>query len=96
MFDVDSALAEAQRQFHKSGYEGTKMSDVCEALGITQTSLYAVHKNKAELYGSVVDRYVNVTATFIGQALTTAEQNAILPIDFRNSTTIILTERQEP
>ncbi|WP_119168126.1 TetR/AcrR family transcriptional regulator [Algihabitans albus] len=72
-FDLDVALAEAQRQFHQDGYEGAKLGEICAALGITQTSLYAAYGNKIGLYRSVVDRYAHTSVSFIGDALESAK-----------------------
>jgi len=75
-FDLDVALAEAQGQFHVGGYEGAKLGEICAALGITQTSLYAAYGSKLGLYGQVVERYAATTAMFIAQALDRADTPA--------------------
>ncbi len=68
-FDLEAALAVAQAQFHQNGYEGAKLADICAALGITQTSLYAAYGNKIDLYRSVVDRYARLSGSFVAEAL---------------------------
>lgn len=72
-FDLDHALGEAQRRFHLDGYEGVRMSDICHALGITQTSLYAAFGSKIELYARVVERYAQTDARFVSKALEAAQ-----------------------
>lgn len=79
-FDLDVALAEAQRQFHTEGYEGAKLGGICAALGITQTSLYAAYGSKLGLYEQVVARYARTTAAFIAEAL----ERATTPLDVRS------------
>ncbi|RJF69985.1 TetR/AcrR family transcriptional regulator [Rhodopseudomonas palustris] len=58
-FDVDSALDLALHVFWRKGYEGTSMSDLTEAMGITKPSLYAAFGNKEDLFRKALDRYVD-------------------------------------
>jgi AcrR family transcriptional regulator len=43
--------------FWRKGYEGTSLSDLTQALGITRPSLYAAFGNKEALFLRVLDRY---------------------------------------
>src|SRR5262245_17160693 len=43
--------------FWRKGYEGTSLSDLTGALGITRPSLYAAFGNKEALFRTVLDRY---------------------------------------
>ncbi|WP_062207537.1 TetR/AcrR family transcriptional regulator [Aureimonas sp. AU12] len=56
-FDVDRALDQALDVFWRHGYEGTSLSDLTEAMGVTRPSLYAAFGNKEELFRKVLDRY---------------------------------------
>ncbi len=56
-FDMDQAIERALELFWRRGYEGTSMSDLTEALGITRASLYAAFGNKEGLFQRVMDRY---------------------------------------
>jgi AcrR family transcriptional regulator len=56
-FDVDQAVERALELFWRRGYEGTSMSDLTKALGITRASLYAAFGNKEGLFQRVMDRY---------------------------------------
>src|SRR5262245_45838629 len=56
-FDIDHAVERALGLFWHRGYEGTSMSDLTEALGITRASLYAAFGNKEGLFQRVMDRY---------------------------------------
>lgn len=56
-FDADEALDCALNLFWKKGYEGTSLSDLTVAMGITRPSLYATFGNKEELFRKALDRY---------------------------------------
>jgi len=56
-FDADKALDRALDVFWRRGYEGTSLSDLTEAMGVTRPSLYAAFGNKEELFRKVLDRY---------------------------------------
>lgn len=56
-FDLDQAVERALAVFWRRGYEGTSMSDLTAALGITRASLYAAFGSKEGLFQRVMDRY---------------------------------------
>jgi AcrR family transcriptional regulator len=56
-FDEDEALLAALRLFWEKGYEGTSLSDLMKAMGLTKSSLYKAFGNKETLFWRVVDRY---------------------------------------
>jgi AcrR family transcriptional regulator len=56
-FDIDQAVERALGLFWRRGYEGTSISDLTEALGITRASLYAAFGNKEGLFERVMDLY---------------------------------------
>ena len=56
-FDIDQAVASAQRLFHARGYDAVGISDITQALGINPPSFYAAFGSKAELYGRILVRY---------------------------------------
>lgn len=56
-FDVDEALNKALMAFWRRGFEGTSLTDLTEAMGISRPSLYAAFGNKEELYRRALDRY---------------------------------------
>jgi TetR/AcrR family transcriptional repressor for divergent bdcA len=58
-FDVDEAVAIAQRLFHSRGYEAVSVLDVTSALGINTPSFYSAFGSKAGLYEQVIIRYAN-------------------------------------
>lgn len=68
-FDVDIALDRAMRVFWKHGYEGTSLSDLTEAMGITRTSMYAAFGNKEELFLKALQQYTDGPASYAAGAL---------------------------
>jgi AcrR family transcriptional regulator len=68
-FDPDVALDRALEVFWRQGYEGTALSDLTAAMGINRPSLYAAFGNKEELFGKVLDRYVDGPAAYAAAAL---------------------------
>lgn len=57
-FDKELVLGKALQVFWERGYEGTSLSDLTEAMGISRPSLYAAFGNKEELFKLALDRYV--------------------------------------
>lgn len=68
-FCVDHALAQALRVFWEKGYEGTSLTDLTEAMGITRPSLYAAFGNKEALFRKALDLYEHEKMSYIGEAL---------------------------
>ncbi|WP_192183249.1 TetR family transcriptional regulator [Mesorhizobium amorphae] len=68
-FDRDAALAAAGQLFRERGYEGTSISDLTEAMGITPQSLYAAYRSKADLYREALLDYRADAGAFTGQIL---------------------------
>ena len=68
-FCVDEALAQALRVFWTKGYEGTSLTDLTEAMGISRPSLYAAFGNKEELFRKALDLYEREKMEYIGRAL---------------------------
>ncbi|HMH35803.1 MAG TPA: helix-turn-helix domain-containing protein, partial [Streptosporangiaceae bacterium] len=68
-FDVDEALDRALEVFWRQGYEGTALSDLTAAMGISRPSLYATFGNKEALFRKVLDRYADGPAAYAARAL---------------------------
>lgn len=68
-FCLDAALAAALRVFWSKGYEGTSMTDLTEAMGITRPSLYAAFGNKEALFRKALDLYECEKLDYVGKAL---------------------------
>jgi AcrR family transcriptional regulator len=69
--------------FWRKGYEGTSLSDLTTALGITRPSLYAAFGNKEELFRRVLRRYEVKVVTYRPRALSapTAREVARLVLE---------------
>lgn len=68
-FCVDRALGLALQVFWRQGFEGTSISDLTEAMGITRPSLYATYGNKEELFRKALDLYDEAYMGFKYEAL---------------------------
>jgi AcrR family transcriptional regulator len=68
-FCVEQALAAALGVFWTKGYEGTSLSDLTEAMGITRPSLYAAFGNKEELFRKALDLYEREKLAYVQEAL---------------------------
>src|SRR5262245_25217250 len=68
-FCVDHALAQALRVFWEKGYDGTSLTDLTDAMGITRPSLYAAFGNKESLFCKALDLYEREKLDYIGKAL---------------------------
>ncbi|MEU8275458.1 TetR/AcrR family transcriptional regulator [Microbispora bryophytorum] len=68
-FDSDAALDGAMEVFWRQGYEGTGISDLLKAMGISNApSLYNAFGNKEQLFRKVLDRYADGPARYIREA----------------------------
>jgi len=56
-FSPDAALECAMELFWSKGYEATSLDDLCEATGLSRSSLYATFGSKRDLLLQTVDRY---------------------------------------
>ena len=68
-FDVDTALSAALRVFWTKGYEGSSLTDLTGAMGITRPSLYAAFGNKESLFRKALDLYEREKLAYVGEAL---------------------------
>ncbi|OYW29439.1 MAG: TetR family transcriptional regulator [Caulobacter sp. 12-67-6] len=77
-FDRDAALHQAMLLFWRYGYEGTSLSDLTAAMGVTAPSIYAAFGDKRRLFLEAVDRYLSgpVTAKSIIAGAATAREAA--------------------
>lgn len=68
-FDPDVALDRAMRAFWAKGYEATSLDDLCEATGLSRSSLYSAFGDKHALLLRTLDRYEEISAARIAEAL---------------------------
>jgi AcrR family transcriptional regulator len=59
-FDAEEALDKALMAFWRRGFEGTSLSDLTKAMGISRPSLYAAFGNKETLFRLALDRYAEL------------------------------------
>lgn len=55
--------------FWRQGYEGTSLTDLTEAMGISRPSMYAAFGNKEQLFLKALDAYSNGPASYATRAL---------------------------
>ncbi|QSX31008.1 TetR/AcrR family transcriptional regulator [Shewanella cyperi] len=58
-FDMEEALAKALELFWRKGYEGTSLTDLTQAMGISKPSLYCAFGNKEQLFLKATELYEN-------------------------------------
>ena len=56
-FDADRALESAMEVFWVKGYEATSLDDLCEATGLSRSSLYGAFGDKRDLLLRSLERY---------------------------------------
>ena len=77
-FDPDEALDTALQVFRRKGYEGTSISDLTDAMGITRPSLYAAFGNKEDLFRKTLDLYERQHLCFAHEALKTSTAREVV------------------
>ncbi|MDB6142172.1 MAG: TetR family transcriptional regulator [Pseudomonas sp.] len=71
-FDEDQVLEQALLAFWRNGYEGTSLTVLLAATGLTKSSLYGAFVNKETLFRKVLERYHQRYLSFRAEAM--AEQ----------------------
>lgn len=84
-FDTDEALVEALRLFWSKGFEGTSLSDLTEAMGITRPSLYAAFGNKEALFRKALDLYEREKLAYVNEALAAPSARQVAECMLRGS-----------
>ncbi|MFJ6017645.1 TetR/AcrR family transcriptional regulator [Streptomyces sp. NPDC092952] len=68
-YDPEAALNAAMLNFWTQGYEGTAMSDLTAAMGMSAPSIYAAFGDKETLFRKAVERYMAGPGSYLGAAL---------------------------
>ena len=68
-FDADIALDRALELFWSKGYEASSLDELCDATGLSRSSLYATFGSKRNLLLRTVDRYFERRTPRIAEAL---------------------------
>ena len=82
---MEEALAKALRVFWSKGYEGTSMTDLTDAMGITRPSLYAAFGNKESLFRKALDLYEREKMDYVGKALAQPTARGVAEVLLRGS-----------
>src|SRR5260370_18880002 len=68
-FDENQAIDAAMRVFWKKSYEGTTMTDLTNATGLSRSSIHAAFGSKQGLFLKAVERYKSRQMGYIPSAL---------------------------
>jgi AcrR family transcriptional regulator len=77
-FDLNRALDRALYVFWRNGYEGTSLSELTKAMGISRPSLYAAFGDKGALFRKVLERYRDGPAAYTQDALNEKTARAVI------------------
>ena len=93
-FCVDQALAQALRVFWEKGYDGTSLTDLTDAMGITRPSLYAAFGNKESLFRKALDLYEREKLDYIGKALAQPTARGVAEVMLRGSVDNVMSSNE--
>lgn len=68
-FDEDQAVDAAMRVFWEKSFEGTTMTDLTDATGLSRSSIHAAFGSKEGLFLKAVERYKSGPMRYIPKAL---------------------------
>jgi len=68
-FDEDQAIDAAMRVFWEKSFEGTTMTDLTDATGLSRSSIHAAFGSKEGLFLKAVERYRSEQMRYIPKAL---------------------------
>jgi AcrR family transcriptional regulator len=94
-FCIEGALAAALRVFWTKGYEGTSLTDLTDAMGITRPSLYAAFGNKESLFRKALDLYQREKLEYVGRALAEPTARRVAEVLLRGAV-VNATSPEEP
>jgi AcrR family transcriptional regulator len=82
------------RVFWEKGYDGTSLTDLTEAMGITRPSLYAAFGNKESLFRKALDLYEREKLDYIGRALEQPTARGVAETMLRGSVDNVMSSDQ--
>jgi AcrR family transcriptional regulator len=94
-FDRDAALDKAMHLFWQQGYEGTSLSELTEAMGISPPSLYAAFGDKKQLFFAAIERYMSTSGSSLDDIRNAPTAREAVECMLRNSA-ISQTQRGRP
>lgn len=95
-FDKGAALEAAMLLFWGRGYEGTSMSDLTQAMGLSPSSIYAAFGDKHALFQLAVTRYMEMRAQYAGKALEEPTLEKVVRALFDNTVAFLTTPGHPP
>jgi AcrR family transcriptional regulator len=76
-FDEEQVVKAACREFWAKGFDGTSTADLCQATGLTRSSLYNTFHSKEHLFRRALSYYVTTMTARQGSALDSTEGNGL-------------------
>lgn len=68
-FDTERALDAAVEVFWRHGFEGASLADLAAAMGVNKPSIYAAFGDKAQLFQTALQRYIERNMGYVIDAL---------------------------
>src|SRR5882724_13552824 len=93
-FDPNKALDRAMRLFWRKGYEGTSLSDLTKAMGISRPSLYAAFGDKEALFRKALERYAEGPACHVRESVNEATARKVVARLFADTIELIAGTRK--
>jgi AcrR family transcriptional regulator len=95
-FDEDAALEAAMLLFWERGYEGTSMSDLTRAMGLSPSSIYAAFSDKQALFSLAIKRHMDSRAQYAMRALEEPTLERVIRMLFHNTVAFLTTPGHPP
>lgn len=77
-FEIDDAIEKATALFWRNGYDGTSLSDLTNAIGISPPSFYFAFGSKEALFRKVIERYFTEQSKIVQAALRKPTPRAVV------------------
>lgn len=95
-FDKDTALEAAMLLFWERGFEGTCMTSLTQAMGLSPSSIYAAFGDKQALFRLAVKRYMETRAQYATEALEQPTLEKVVRALFDNTVAFLTTPGHPP
>ncbi|WP_150254895.1 TetR/AcrR family transcriptional regulator [Nocardiopsis deserti] len=76
-FDEEHVIRAAYEAFRAKGFDGTSTADLCQATGLTRSSLYNTFHSKEHLFRRALSHYVTTMTARQGTVLDSAEGSGL-------------------
>lgn len=94
-FNEDLLLQTVQQMFHRNGYHGTGVADICKQVCITPTSLYNAFGSKQNLFIEAISAYRKDLDTKFADAILQISSPKALFRSVLEFATLLFTEKPE-